>query len=91
MEFTLYYRGPLRPNGKPKHKHHLRQYFHKQIKQLWDQPPLNRHRGLFDPDETLPAIGGSMVVVKHETASVVRHVGGYRFASIVSSEIEISE
>lgn len=49
MEFTLYYRGPLRASGsgssRVKHKHALRKHFHKQLKQLWDQPPLGELGG----------------------------------------------
>jgi len=40
MEFTLTYRGPLPANGNPKDKHFLRRHFHKQLKELWKQPPL---------------------------------------------------
>ncbi|AFY39074.1 hypothetical protein Lepto7376_2817 [[Leptolyngbya] sp. PCC 7376] len=40
MQFTLYYRGDLKSNGKPAHKHKIRQYFHPQLKELWKQLPL---------------------------------------------------
>jgi hypothetical protein len=90
VEFTLYYRGPLRPNGKPKHKHQVRQILHKQIKELWNQPPLDTHHGLFDPKEALPGIkGNTIVIVEREEVSVVRPVGAYRFAAIVSSELDL--
>jgi hypothetical protein len=90
VEFTLYYRGPLRANGGREDKHQLRQYFHKQIKELWNQPPLNKYRSLFDPSSNEPpGIGEHVVVVEHEEASVVRRVGTYEFASVVSSEIHL--
>jgi len=41
MRFVLHYRGPLRANGKPAHKHELRIVFHEQLKRLWAQPPLS--------------------------------------------------
>jgi hypothetical protein len=44
VELTLHYRGPLRASGSGRrrvnHKHALREHFHKQLKRLWDQPPL---------------------------------------------------
>jgi len=89
-EFTLYYRGSLWANGKPKHKHELRKHFHKQIKELWNQPPLNEHRHLIDPtyEPTVPR--GSMVVTAPvEKPSVVRTVGAFNFASIVSPKINL--
>lgn len=41
MRFVLHYRGQLRANGSPAHKHELRKAFHSQLKRLWNQPPLN--------------------------------------------------
>ncbi len=40
MRFVLHYRGPLKSNGDPAHKHALRRHFHGQLKQLWSQKPL---------------------------------------------------
>jgi len=40
MEFRLHYRGLLKGNGDPTHKHTLRRCFHKQLAELWKQPPL---------------------------------------------------
>ena len=40
LEFTLFYRGPLRANGNPKHKQEIRDAFHSQLKQLWTVEPL---------------------------------------------------
>jgi len=88
VEFTLYYRGPLRANGGREDKHRIRQYFHKQIKELWNQPPLNKYRTLVDPSSNEPAgIGEDVVLVESDDVSVLRSVGTYEFASIVSSEI----
>src|SRR5678815_3937232 len=41
MRLVLHYRGPLRANGNPSHKHQLRQHFHAQLKTLWGQKPLS--------------------------------------------------
>jgi hypothetical protein len=89
LEFTLYYRGPLKANGNPKHKHYLRQYFHNQIKELWDQPPLKEHRSLFDPGYEPAGIGGNVVVARHDEVSVVQRVGAYEFASVVHSALAL--
>jgi hypothetical protein len=89
VEFALYYRGPLRASGGPKDKHQLRQYFHSQIKELWNQPPLNEHRDLFDPDYEPDLSGGAIVVTSYDKPSVVRAVGDYKFASVVSSAINL--
>jgi hypothetical protein len=40
MPFRLTYRGPLKANGGPAHKHDLRRHFHAQLKQLWSREPL---------------------------------------------------
>jgi hypothetical protein len=40
MRFTLHYRGPLKANAGPAHKHELRRHFHQQLKKLWSQKPL---------------------------------------------------
>ena len=89
MEFTLYYRGPLRANGKPQEKHELRRYFHGQIKELWNQPPLNQHLDLIDPSYEPTDARGSIVIVADEKPTVVKTVGGYNFASVVSSKIDL--
>lgn len=44
MEFVLFYRGDLFANGKPEHKQELRRVFHRQLRVLWEQEPLNEQR-----------------------------------------------
>lgn len=46
MRLTLHYRGPMRANGSPQHKHDLRRHFHLQLKKLWAQEPLLGHPDL---------------------------------------------
>jgi len=41
MKFRLFYQGPLKANGTPSDKHLLRRCFHRQLKTLWTQPPLD--------------------------------------------------
>jgi hypothetical protein len=43
MRLTLHYRGRLRANGSPEHKHELRRHFHAQLRTLWLQPPLSEY------------------------------------------------
>jgi hypothetical protein len=40
MRLVLHYRGPLKANAGPTHKHELRRHFHQQLKRLWSQKPL---------------------------------------------------
>lgn len=39
MEFRLAYKGELKSNGSPKHKHEIRRVLHAQLKQLWSSQP----------------------------------------------------
>jgi hypothetical protein len=41
LDFTLYYRGELKANGKPAEKHAIRRQFHTQLKDLWEHLPLS--------------------------------------------------
>ena len=76
MEFTLYYRGPLKSNGGRDEKHRLRQYFHKQLKKLWNQLPLSEQSYLlYDP--------GPYAV------SAIKGVGAFRFASLVNKSLHL--
>ena len=49
MEFTLFYRGPLKANRGSKEKQELRRHFHSQLKVLWQQPPLEDYQDFKDP------------------------------------------
>lgn len=69
MRFVLHYRGPLKSNGNPMHKHEIREAFHEQLKRLWTQPPLSEHPKLLEyhrrreGDYSLPRPFGSFVFV----------------------------
>lgn len=76
MEFTLYFRGDLpstgRSKGKPQQKHEIRTEFHRQLKRLWAQPPLDFLAGMHDP-EVIPTLG--------------KVVADVHFVSLVSSSL----
>jgi hypothetical protein len=77
MEFTLYYRGELKANRGPKDKHKLRRHFHEQLKELWDQAPLNGARaGLLEASE-------------EGEPSIVKPIGTFEFAPLVCSRLRL--
>lgn len=49
MRFVLHYRGSLRSNGGPQHKHEIRQVFHRQLIELWKTEALHQARYLHQP------------------------------------------
>ncbi len=51
MNFTLTYDGKLNANGDSRHKHKIRQVFHRQLAELWKASPLSQH-GTLDPSLT---------------------------------------
>lgn len=79
MEFTLYYRGPLKAatgrNKRKDHKHDLRRHFHKQLKELWKLPQLSEFQNalLVPEPDTL------------ESRTLLRRVGQYHFAPLIGS------
>lgn len=80
VEFTLYYRGPLKANRKPPEKHQLRQHFHKQLSVLWKQEPLC---GVADP------LLKSTDDLKPGEFNIVTEVGAYSFAPLVCSRLRL--
>ena len=81
MEFTLVYQGPLKANGNPTVKQKLRRAFHKQLKQLWKQPPLVRcgpPEGYFLDDN--PPDG---------SLSIIEKVNSFRFAPLITSKLHL--
>jgi hypothetical protein len=75
VEFTLYYQGRLRANARVEEKHTIRQYFHRQLKELWNQEPLNILKGL--------------LINPNGPESIIRHVGPFHFAPLVSSRVDL--
>ena len=80
MEFTLTYRGPLKSNGSPADKHAIRRKIHEQMKLLWEQSPLS-----------MPAFGRLLEEYQPHSGevSLITRVGQFRFATLVSSKIEL--
>jgi hypothetical protein len=74
MEFTLYYRGPLKANRGAKDKHALRRHFHTQLKKLWQQYPLKAFEQMVGPKR----VGQNLWLI--------RPVHDFRFAPLVAAE-----
>ena len=75
MNFVLHYRGPLKANGNPEHKHDLRRIFHRQIARLWQQPPLDSCRKWLTPPEA------------ERTYSLRREMAPFVFAPLVTEQM----
>lgn len=75
MEFRLSYRGELKANGDREHKHNLRRHFHRQLMELWKQPPLTGKPGL------------TSAMPKPGQFSLSRTVGVFRFVPLVSTRL----
>jgi len=78
MKFTLYYQGPLKSNQCKyirEHKHELRKCFHKQLKELWNQPPLNHFKDFLRNPTTL---NNDTLIIKNKN---------FNFAPLISDKI----
>jgi hypothetical protein len=93
VEFTLYYRGPLsaKRKGNALEKHNLRRHFHRQLKELWNQPPLNQHFDLIDPKFEPPPDPRTraIVVAGGKKPDLKEEVGAYTYTSVVSEKIAL--
>ena len=79
MRLVLHYRGPLKANGDPAHKHGLRKTFHAQLKKLWDQKPLSEMPRLLKPRNNV--ILGDY--------SLLRSMGSFTFAPLITEEMDV--
>ena len=77
MRLMLHYRGSLKSNGNPSHKHELRKHFHQQLKTLWGQRPLSENPKLLLPKE------------KESRYSLLRPLGEFTFVPPVSAEMNV--
>jgi hypothetical protein len=77
MRFTLHYRGKLKANGSPSHKHEIRRAFHVQLMRLWRQPPLSDHK---DYLESARGDGNY---------SLQRPLGNFVFAPLICAEMNV--
>lgn len=82
MEFTLYYRGELHPNGSAKEKHQIRKILHIQLSRLWEQIPLADHKKYF----LQPCVPNSDVGNTGD-CSVIRQLGKFTFAPLVCEKL----
>ena len=73
MEFTLYYRGPLKANAGPGEKHTIRCEFSSQLQHLWNLKGARR-----------PGRLESRVFPSLEMPGLTRQVGALRFAACVT-------
>ena len=79
MRLVLHYRGPLRANGPPAHKHDLRQHFHAQLKKLWSQKPLTE-----SPDLLMPKPKD-----RPGDYSLLRPMGPFTFVPLITEEMNV--
>jgi hypothetical protein len=77
MDFTLYYRGDLKANGRPADKHAIRRVFHRQLRDLWSNVPLNGFRRLLEPASEVGEI------------SLLRTRHGFNFAPLVAESVAL--
>lgn len=75
MRLTLHYRGSLRANGNPAHKHDIRKAFHAQLKTLWLQKPLTE----------MPEL---LVQREQGEYCLLRPLANYMFAPLVTAEMD---
>jgi len=75
MEFYLKYDGPLNSNANAEDKHKIREYFHAQMKKLWDIQPLkDRKNDFLNPEKEL---------------SILKEIDGVTFAPLVCSILKL--
>jgi hypothetical protein len=74
VEFSLHYRGELKSNGTPEDKHRIRQRFHPQLKELWEQPPLKHFKELLVPQS-------------EKGLGVIRQLGAFQFAPLLAGKL----
>ena len=97
MEFTLYYRGELkaatRANKRRDEKHVLRKYFYHQLKELWQQTPLEDHREFLEPNHRavtdMKRDGSGLYANTEEELTLLREVGEFQFAPTVSAKLHM--
>ncbi len=76
MKFRLVYRGELKANGDPAHKHEIRRVFHRQLSNLWKDAPLCEIPQFIniDPDK------GVALGMKR---------GGFKFVPLISPRLDL--
>jgi hypothetical protein len=80
MDFTLYFRGGLSPNGDREEKHRLRCHYHSQLKHLWTKPifghvaDVQAYAGFRDvgPYRFVPLVSDKLKLVAELTIVMLR-------------------
>jgi hypothetical protein len=80
MEFSLTYRGPLPGNGDAKEKQTIREYLHPQLKELWNQPPLNGKQQLWT----------ATPILENENITLLESREGFNFVALVSNRFHLA-
>ena len=81
MSFRLFYRGPLKSNGRLKDKHEIRLKFHPQLAELWKQERMKRFTEYL---EKYPTDSGEMGKM-----SILYTVGERDYACLVSDRLKV--
>ncbi len=76
MRLTLHYRGLLRANGSPLHKHEIRSLFHQQLRTLWQQRPLSEMSRWLKPRK------------REGDYILLRPLGPFTFVPLVAAETD---
>src|SRR5262249_16408835 len=74
MEFILTYEDQLKANGRKEDKQAIRRKVHRQLSTLWNQLPLLNHREYLN---------------EKSPVSIIRPLGGFRFAPLVSERLSL--
>lgn len=77
MEFRLIYEGPLKSKANIEEKHALRKYFHPQLKELWNQPPLSGNKPYLNETP------------KPGEISIIEKVENFNFAPFVTNRLQL--
>ncbi|MFH1372055.1 MAG: hypothetical protein ABII09_12325 [Planctomycetota bacterium] len=88
MEFTLVYRGQLKPDksAEVKDKWYIRREIHKQLAELWKQEPLYSHM-----QDSHNLLNNIVVDGNPQTnlTSIIRKVDGFRFIPLVCLKLNL--
>lgn len=90
MNFKLLYRGPLKPNANPLHKHLLRQQFHLQLSVLWNSVPFLAEIGRVQSSYQNPSTGTKEYRTRIEKLATEHTVKSFRFVPLISKELGLA-
>jgi hypothetical protein len=79
MPFRLFYRGPLKSNGRPKDKHEIRLKFHPQLIKLWEQERMKEFTSYLTKKDP----------IENGKISILDTVGGIDYACLVTDRLKL--